>query len=390
MAKFKKNNTQKPNLDTYTGLNTGFTSAIIGQKRYRILRLFFFKERTFFRLMVAFVILAAIFYPYPRIAMWVGFCFAAYSAIANDSIQTIGTFIASNDDQPWWKLWLYIGGIFVITVFISWSLYDGDVSYERLSSKGFSEAPTEFHFLQLAAPLILLVITRVKMPVSTTFLLLSAFSGSAEGIISVTQKSLMGYVISFIMATIVWLVLGKFVQRITSGKPNPIWRVAQWIISGGLWSVWVMQDAANIAVFLDRSLSIWGFVFFAGFIFFGLGLLFYLRGDKIQQIVREKSQVTDVRAASIIDLVYAAILYYFKVLSTVPISTTWVFLGLLGGRELAMQFSKHASTGRTAGQTISLVLRDVLFAFIGLAISIILAVLVNPNIQEELGDYFGY
>ena len=28
--------------------------------------------------------------PYPQYAMWAGFLFAAYAAIANDSIQTIG------------------------------------------------------------------------------------------------------------------------------------------------------------------------------------------------------------------------------------------------------------------------------------------------------------
>ena len=41
--------------------------------------------------------------PYPNIAMWVGFLFAAYAAIANDSIQTIGTFIASNQDKSMTK-----------------------------------------------------------------------------------------------------------------------------------------------------------------------------------------------------------------------------------------------------------------------------------------------
>ena len=35
----------------------------------------------------------------PSIAMWVGFLFAAYAAVANDSIQTLGTFIASNQDK---------------------------------------------------------------------------------------------------------------------------------------------------------------------------------------------------------------------------------------------------------------------------------------------------
>ena len=36
-----------------------------------------------------------IVYPYPAVAMWAVFFMASYSAIANDSIQTIGTFIAS-------------------------------------------------------------------------------------------------------------------------------------------------------------------------------------------------------------------------------------------------------------------------------------------------------
>jgi hypothetical protein len=74
-------------------------SELIGDKRYQSVKLFGLQERTFLRLLVLMAVIAAIFYPYPRIAMWIGFAFAAYSAIANDSIQSIGTFIASNDDQ---------------------------------------------------------------------------------------------------------------------------------------------------------------------------------------------------------------------------------------------------------------------------------------------------
>ena len=68
--------------------------------------------------------------------------------------------------------------------------------------------------------------------------------------------------------------------------------------------------------------------------FFGLGILFYLRGDKIQRIVTEKSNVTDVRSATVIDGVYALILYYFKSVSVIPISTTWVFIELFAGQEI--------------------------------------------------------
>ncbi len=364
-------------------------SAIIGDRRYKVLSLFFFKERTFFRLIAFCLFCSAIFYPYPAIAMWIGFIFAAYSAIANDSIQTIGTFIASNEDRKWWHLWLFIGTIFLLVSFYSWYQFDGDVSYQRLSSKGFSESPTSFHFLQLISPLILLIITRLRMPVSTTFMLLSVFSSDTQAILSVTQKSLSGYFVAFIAAMIVWYVLSKFIARLVKGEPHPYWRVAQWVISGSLWAVWIMQDAANIAIFLNRQLTIWEYVAFAGFIFFGIGLLFYLRGDKIQDIVKEKSSVTDVRSASIIDLVYACILFYFKEVSTMPMSTTWVFLGLLGGREIAMQLTPHAETNRSMKKTIGLVVRDAGYAFIGLAISMALAIGINPTIQSDLLEMIG-
>ena len=123
------------------------------------------QERIFIGLVGILFFIAGISTPYANIAMWVGFFLAGYSAIANDSIQTIGTFIASNSERPWWMLWLYMGGIFLVTVSISWYLFDGDVSYQRLSSKGFDATPTEFNFLQVAAPLFLLILTRLRMPV---------------------------------------------------------------------------------------------------------------------------------------------------------------------------------------------------------------------------------
>ena len=43
----------------------------------------------------------------------IGFLLAAYSVIGNDSAQTLGTFIASNQDKKWWVLWIFIGGIFI-------------------------------------------------------------------------------------------------------------------------------------------------------------------------------------------------------------------------------------------------------------------------------------
>ena len=118
----------------------------------------------------------------------VSFFLASYSAIANDSIQTIGTFIASNADKKWYYLWIYMGSIFLITVTYSWINY-GDISYERLASKGLNEAPEQFKFLQVFAPVVLLILTRFRMPVSTSILLLSAFATQASSITSILQKA---------------------------------------------------------------------------------------------------------------------------------------------------------------------------------------------------------
>ena len=297
------------------------------------------KEHGFLWTLLLGFIVSMVVLPYPSIAMWVGFLFAGYAAIANDSIQTIGTFIASNHDKKWYWLWAFLAGIFVLTVSYSWFVYDGDVSHQRLASKGFETAPTSFHYLQLIAPLLLLILTRLKMPVSTTFLLLSSFA-TTSGIGGALFKSISGYLLAFVLGFGIFLLISKLTIKVLKDKPNKWWTPAQWVVSGLLWCVWLMQDAANIAVYQPRSLNVWEFITFTSVIVGGLGVLLWKRGGKIQEIVTEKSVTTDVRAATMIDLLYCIILFYFKMYSNVPMSTTWVFIGLLGGREIAMSFMK--------------------------------------------------
>lgn len=348
------------------------------------------QERIFLVILGLSFFLTGVVFQNPALAMWLGFAFAGYSAIANDSIQTIGTFLSSNSTRKWWVLWLYIGGIFVLTVSFSWFIYDGDVSYQRLTSKGFNEAPDEFSFLQVAAPLFLLILTRLRMPVSTTFLILSGFSSDLSGITGMLEKSFFGYLTTFIVAFLVWFLLNRLMNQWFKGEAAWWWYPLQWITSGMLWSVWIMQDAANIAVYLPRSLNAYEFIGFAGFIFLGLGILFYLRGDKIQQIITEKSQVTDVRPATVIDFVYAILLFYFKMLSTIPMSTTWVFIGLLAGRELAMSVTDANGKGKPLSKTMRLIGKDISYAGIGLAVSIALAMAINPVILDQIMDLLGY
>ena len=363
-------------------------SSILAQLVYQIFDLAK-EERTFLLIIGILIIVVGTFYPYPHIAMWIGFGLAGYSAIANDSIQTIGTFIASNKKRKWYYLWLFMGLIFVATVTYSWVTYNGDVTYQRLAVKGFSEAPKEFNFLQLAAPIVLLVLTRARMPVSTTFLLLSSFSTENDAIVSVITKSLGGYFMAFFAAIIIWFAVAKFVKDFFKGSPSPIWLPIQWITSGALWSFWIMQDAANVAIYLPRQLSLTQFIVFAGSIFIGMGLLFYLKGDKIQSIVDEKAGVSDIRAATLVDFVYAGLIYYLKIQSNIPISTTWVFIGLLGGRELAIALSKKRRRNRLrkSKRATRMIFKDALKAFIGLVVSLLLAFLANENMREQLFSY---
>lgn len=345
------------------------------------------RTRDFILIVVALCLTGFMVAPYPGIARWFGFMLASYSAIANDSIQTLGTFIASNAKRKWWHLWLFIGLILIGTVAYSWIVYQGDVSYQRLKAKGIAEVPQKFSFLQISAPIVLLVLTQLRIPVSTSFLLLSVLVAESSAVYNVLQKSFFGYLIAFSVAILVW-----YPFSMTTGKyfrARPLWRgwtVLQWLTTGLLWSVWIMHDASNIAVFLPRSLNLLEFLLFTGFIVGGLGVLFYLKGDKMQHLVDQKADITDIRAASLVDLIYMLILFYFKNLNHIPMSTTWVFIGLLGGREIAISLAKRKYLRRKKSlyKSIRIIRRDLQYALIGLVISIFLATLANPAIRETI------
>lgn len=341
------------------------------------------KERVFLTLMATALIAAGLVFPHAELARWFGFALAGYSAVANDSVQTLGTFIASNRHRAWWLQWLFMGGIFLLTATYSWHTYAGDVSYARLASKGFETAPASFSYLQVAAPLVLLLLTRAGIPVSTTFLLLSCFATEVSSFVSVVVKSFAGYGVSFACALAVWFVVSKGLKRWEeSGPAHPAWSVAQWITTGALWMTWLMQDAANVAVYLPRSLSLWELGAFLAVMFFGLGLLFKLGGERVQNVVDEKSRVVDVRAATAVDCVYAVILYVFKTYSTVPMSTTWVFVGLLAGREVAMAIRRTNEGGMHAA--VRLAGKDLLYVSVGLLVSTMLAFASNETFVNQL------
>ena len=356
-------------------------------KKYRKL---LSKEGSFLFVILLLVMIAGFATNHPTLAMWFGFLVAGYSAISNDSVQTLGTFLSSNKKVPWYYLWAFIGGILVITILYGWYSHSGDVSYGRLNK---IPQPLDFNFFQLLAPVTLLMLTRLKMPVSTTFLILATFS-SSKTISGMIMKTFTGYFLSFFVAGIVWSVVAYLIRKKKthieeppSVKKERLWRTFQWCSTAFLWSVWLMQDNANAVVFLPRALTFLEALSAALLLFFGIGYILYKRGGKIQEIITEKTDVIRVKSATLIDLIYGFILVYFKWINDLPMSTTWVFLGLLAGREIALtRLSGHKQPYQ---RTLSLVMKDLLRAGIGLGISFILALLASGRINETFTQLFG-
>ena len=297
--------------------------------------------------------------------MFVGFLFAAYSVIANDSVQTLGTWIASNNERFNWKvMWGAASAVLLYTLWYGWYTNGGDISYGRLNKIPFQD----IQWYHAAAPGLLLILTRLGVPVSTSFLVLSAFA-STFVLEKMLMKSMMGYAVAAVAAYAIWIGVTKILDEAKPVKEEHkrYWRIGQWITTGFLWFTWLSHDMANIAVFLPRQIPVdlmvgISFVFIAG-----LWWMFREGGGKIQQIVLEKHNTRYVRSATIIDGVYWLILFFFKELNDIPMSTTWVFVGLLCGRELAMA----TMTGKEKFKVVfPLIGKDFLKMMVGLAASV--------------------
>ena len=81
-------------------------------------------------------------------------------------------------------------------------------------------------------------------------------------------------------------------------------------------------------------------------------------------------------------MIYGIILFVFKELNDVPMSTTWVFLGMLAGREIAISYIAGLRSRLAALWDVT---SDVLRAFLGLIISVVLAIFLPAWARGELG-----
>ncbi|MAZ44154.1 MAG: hypothetical protein CMF48_03130 [Legionellales bacterium] len=304
---------------------------------------------------------------------WAGFLLAAYSVVGNDSVQTLGTFIASNEKRFRWQvLWLSASLVLISALVWSWVIYGGDISFGRLNQ--IPHQPVMWY--HACAPLVLLALTRLGIPVSTSFLVLSTFASTVI-LEKMLIKSMMGYGVSAFISYLLWVVLSRFLDE----KKDPVqahhvsfWRVLQWLSTGFLWFTWLSHDLANISVYLPRQLTVTELMIVLSTLVLLLGYIFWDHGGKIQGIVINKTGTRFVRSATIIDLVYAAILLYFKEYSDIPMSTTWVFVGILTGRELAIC---TVNEKYKVGNVFPIIGRDFFKMMLGLIISVTFVLTLN-------------
>lgn len=314
--------------------------------------------------------------------MIIGFLLAAYSVIGNDSIQTLGTYIASNKKVKWQYLWAFTGTILVGTLTYSYITHGGDISFGRLEKIPF----IEIQWYHALAPLGLVILTRVGIPVSTSLLVLSAFASSLV-FEQILLKSAAGYGIAAMAAYTLWMFISSWdnKRRPVKKEHESRWRIVQWCATGFLWFTWLSHDMANIAVFLPRQMPLEVFLFVLVVFVGGLGLIFWKQGGKIQQVVLEKTATNYLRSATIIDLLYAIILLVFKEYNSIPMSTTWVFIGLLAGRELAIATRTRNYKYK---HVFPLVGKDMMKLMFGLGISIAIALAIQNIELLSSGEFW--
>ena len=322
--------------------------------------------------------------------MLVGFLLAAYAVMANDSLQTLGTYIASNASRTPKGLQMgFLSAITISVMTVSWWINSGDPSWGRLEQ---IPLPAPFTWVYVVPPLAVLALTAWGAPVSTSFLVLCSIAPSS--ISPLLSSSLSGYVMAFSVGLTAWWA-GLWLQERWAREHwqtvqeeqaiSPLWIVLQWLSTGLLWGTWMVQDLANIFVYLPRQLSGTELAFSSLLLCGGLCVLVARGGGPIQAVLRSKTNTTDLRSATLIDILFGFCLLARALLSSFPLSTTWVFLGLLGGRELALQLHTKGlvalSTEPHAGELRRILCGDIWKACAGLVVSLTVALGMQPLVQ---------
>ena len=307
---------------------------------------------------------------YSEILQIFGFVLVVAACTANDSLQTLGTFLVSNRGRT--SIHLQVIWICLATTFIlifGWCKYAGDPAWGLLSQ---FPLPGQFTFYYLIPPLTVAALTWWGAPIGTSILVLAAFSPLQTSALITT--SIFGGVFALISSAVLygvalWILERRFLRNPEDSHQLPRrWLILQWFSTAWLWCQWMIQNAASFYVYLPRKLSFFELLMSIFVICCSIAMIFAWGGGPVQKIIRRKANIRDIRSATVCDLVFGSILFA-RVLSfsVIPMSTTWVFLGLLAGRELALVARLKTSTPLAA---LTQLAKDFFKAFVGVLVSV--------------------
>lgn len=350
------------------------------------------------------------------------FSLAAYAVIGNDAVQTLMTYIHSNNDVPKKYLFAWVAAVLLWVIWYGF-ITAWDITYGRLDAKGYADFKIEWYVALF--PLILVFLTRFRgIPVSTSLLMLSIFSTTLL-FEKIVMKSALGYLVAFLSSFVMWMIVEAILKKtkttwskafsflwmivkaviaaavimfglwyavipmILNFFPNLVipevtnvqlglyslvaflftlwifneqhaddsvsrssvfWRIAQTFTTVLLFGTWLMHDMVNIAVFLPSGFGLEIMLLISALFMLGLAYTFYINGGPVGNIVTKKTSTNEIVAATMIDLVYFVILLIFKEWSNIPMSTTWVFIGLLAGRQFAIRAINRIDTVEWSGR----------------------------------------
>lgn len=291
--------------------------------------------------------------------------------IGNDALQTLGPFLASSRGRTPRPLQAaFLCGVLCLVLLVGWNAGGGDPAWGRLEC---FPLPERVGWIDLLPPLAVLALTQLGAPVSTSFLVLTAFSPA--NLPALLLRSLLGYGLALLAGALLYGSVGWLLERAEPGERRwpALWLALQWLATGWLWGQWLVQDLANLYIYLPRRLDGAAMGLSLAALCAGVCLLLAEDGGAIQRRIRSKSNADDPRSSALIATVYGLILFALGQLSPQPLSTTWVFLGLLAGRELALL----ARLGRRSGGEVALMLAgDAGRSALGLGVSVAVALAV--------------
>ncbi len=318
------------------------------------------------------------------------FVLAAYAVIGNDALQTLGPFLAANRGRtPRLLQFAWLAALLAAVLLLGWWWGEGDPAWGRLQTF----APlSDLRWIDLLPSLCVLLLTQWGAPVSTSFLVLTAVDPAS--VQPLLRHSLAGYGLGLAVGLLLWGVLLRRLEATPPVQPPkdadpcnppspespgggsvPFWLALQWLTTGWLWSQWLVQDLANIYVYLPRRLGPGTMVGSLAVLLVGLALLMAENGGAIQQRLATKTNSSDPRSTALLAGIYGLVLFVMGRISSYPLSTTWAFLGLLAGRELALL----RLGGRDGRAALASLAQDLLRAALGLGISLAVALGVRAS-----------